>query len=136
MSRRPAPRRRPVATRPEPRLSPRTALALCVAGGLLACTVVGWLPGWLAVWLLIASLWTFGLYWRDKRAAMRATQRRTPERTLQMLALAGGWPGALFAQSLLRHKSRKASFQQVFWVCVVANVASVAVLLRAAGQYT
>lgn len=130
---RPATRRprRSAAPPRQARLAPRTALALLLCGVLLAASVVGWIPGWLAGWVLVASLWTFAVYWRDKRAARRA-DRRTPERTLQLLALAGGWPGALFAQALLHHKNRKVRFQQVFWVCVVANVASVLVLLRAA----
>lgn len=129
MSRRAAPRKRAKPTADAPALGLRTALALLVAGMLLGCTVAGWLPAWLAGWMLLASVWTFGLYWRDKRAATRA-QQRTPERTLQMLALSGGWPGALFAQSLLRHKNRKISFQQVFWICVVANAACTLALLR------
>jgi len=120
--------------KPEPPARPpgRALLALGVVGMLLGCAVVGWLPRWLALWTLLASLVTFAMYWRDKRAAIRSASR-TPERRLQLMALAGGWPGALCAQALLRHKNRKVSFQQVFWVCVVANVASVAVLLRAAG---
>ncbi|MFK3845693.1 DUF1294 domain-containing protein [Stenotrophomonas sp. NPDC078853] len=130
MSRRATPRKRAKATADAPALSPRTALALLLAGMLLGCTVAGWLPAWLAGWMLLASVWTFALYWRDKRAATRA-QQRTPERTLQVLALLGGWPGALFAQSLLRHKNRKVSFQQVFWICVVANAACTMALLRA-----
>ncbi|UGB07851.1 DUF1294 domain-containing protein [Stenotrophomonas maltophilia] len=47
-----------------------------------------------------------------------------------MLAFAGGWPGALLGQALFRHKHRKAAFQWVFWLCVLANVASIAVMLR------
>ena len=39
-----------------------------------------------------------------------------------MLGVLGGWPGALMAQQVLRHKSNKASFQVAFWVSVVANV--------------
>ena len=52
---------------------------------------------------------------------------------LGLIALLGGWPGALCAQSLLRHKNRKVSFQQVFWICVVANAACTMALLRAFG---
>ncbi|PKO61660.1 MAG: DUF1294 domain-containing protein, partial [Betaproteobacteria bacterium HGW-Betaproteobacteria-17] len=46
---------------------------------------------------------------------------RTQESTLHLFALAGGWPGALAAQKLLRHKSSKPSFQFVFWVTVILN---------------
>jgi uncharacterized membrane protein YsdA (DUF1294 family) len=43
------------------------------------------------------------------------------ESTLHLLALAGGWPGALVAQQKLRHKSKKESFRFVFWVTVLLN---------------
>ena len=47
-----------------------------------------------------------------------------PQGRLHLLALAGGWPGALLAQQFLRHKSAKASFRTVFWATVVLNVAA------------
>ena len=67
------------------------------------------------------SLLTFILYWVDKRAAKNGTQR-TPESTLQLLSLAGGWPGGLFAQRVIRHKSTKKSFQLVYWLTIFLNV--------------
>lgn len=67
------------------------------------------------------NLLTFALYYRDKRAATRGS-RRTPENTLHILAMLGGWPGALLAQRIYRHKSRKAGFQVVFWITVIVNV--------------
>ncbi|OXY81408.1 DUF1294 domain-containing protein [Oceanimonas doudoroffii] len=75
----------------------------------------------LALWYLVLSLVTFGVYWWDKRAA-RLGQWRVRERTLHGLALLGGWPGAWLARHLLRHKSRKPSFQAVFWFTVLANL--------------
>ena len=42
--------------------------------------------------------------------------------TLHGLSLIGGWPGALIAQQVLRHKSRKEEFRFVFWLTVVINV--------------
>ena len=104
-------------------------LGLFALGSLIACLQTGVLPPWLAVAYAAASLISMALYARDKRAARRGLQR-TPERTLQGLAVIGGWPGALLAQGLLRHKNRKAAFQRVFWLCVTANITSVAVLLR------
>ena len=68
-----------------------------------------------------ASLLTFILYWQDKRAAKVGTQR-TPEKTLQLLSLLGGWPGELFAQRIFRHKSTKASFQFTYWITVTLNI--------------
>jgi len=80
------------------------------------------------VYLLLSTL-TFGVYWWDKRAAV-AQARRVPESTLQALAVAGGWPGALLAQQWLRHKNRKPSFQWQFWLCVSANVLGAYALLQ------
>jgi uncharacterized membrane protein YsdA (DUF1294 family)/cold shock CspA family protein len=92
-----------------------------VAGSVLA----GKLPIAVVGVYLAASLAAFVAYARDKSAA-RNDQRRTPESTLHLFALAGGWPGALAAQRLLRHKSRKQSFQFVFWVTVVLNCCALA----------
>jgi uncharacterized membrane protein YsdA (DUF1294 family) len=55
------------------------------------------------------SLVAFLLYWSDKRKA-RADAWRTPENVLHAVELAGGWPGALLAQQVFRHKTRKVSF--------------------------
>ena len=60
------------------------------------------------------SLLAFGLYWHDKRSA-RAGRWRIPERILHSAELLGGWPGALLAQQMFRHKTRKVSYQLVFW---------------------
>ena len=66
------------------------------------------------------SLLTFIIYAADKSAAKKGAWR-TRENTLHFLSLAGGWPGALIAQQTLRHKSKKISFQAVFWLTVLLN---------------
>lgn len=71
---------------------------------------------------LLLSLCTFIAYAFDKSAA-RKGRWRTKESTLHLMSLLGGWPGALFAQHLLRHKSVKAAFRQLFWLTVVTNLA-------------
>ncbi|MCF7750792.1 DUF1294 domain-containing protein [Bacillus subtilis subsp. subtilis] len=108
----------------------RRYIALAAVGAVIGATTGGLLPPWLGAWYLLTSTVAFGLYGHDKRAARRG-RWRTPERTLQLLAFAGGWPGALLGQSVFRHKHRKAAFQWVFVLCVVANIASLVVLLRA-----
>ena len=67
------------------------------------------------------SVCTFVAYWLDKRKA-KAGRWRTPESSLQFMALLGGWPGALLAQSYLRHKSQKRAFLAVFYLAVLVNI--------------
>ncbi len=69
----------------------------------------------------ITSVITFIFYWLDKRAAKNSTQR-TPEATLQSLSLIGGWPGALLAQRIFRHKTSKKLFRIIFWIQVFLNI--------------
>lgn len=84
---------------------------------LLGLRAVSWVP-------MVAyggvSVVAFLLYWSDKRKA-RADTWRTPENVLHAVELAGGWPGALLAQQLFRHKTRKVSFQVVFWFIVLLH---------------
>lgn len=81
----------------------------------------------------IASGVAFVAYGLDKRAARRGA-RRVPENTLHLWSILGGWPGALVAQRMFRHKTRKVSFQIVFWVSVILNCGAVAWLLSPAGE--
>jgi uncharacterized membrane protein YsdA (DUF1294 family) len=72
------------------------------------------------------SVITFFTYAWDKRKAIQSTRkntRRVSERTLHTCALLGGWPGALVAQQLLRHKSQKRAFIVVLWVSITLNIA-------------
>ncbi|MBG3905837.1 DUF1294 domain-containing protein [Pseudomonas aeruginosa] len=77
-----------------------------------------------ALWPLLAyplaSLLAFALYWQDKRRAARGAWR-TPEARLHLFELLGGWPGALIAQQVFRHKTRKISFQLLFWGIVLLH---------------
>lgn len=79
------------------------------------------------------SLLTFIIYAIDKSAAKKGAWR-TQENTLHLLSLAGGWPGALIAQQTLRHKSRKRSFQAVFWLTVLLNCGALAWLFTPSGS--
>ena len=82
----------------------------------------------LSVLCVAASVCAFIAYALDKSAA-RKNRWRIPERTLHILALMGGWPGALAAQKIYRHKSRKRSFQLVFWTTVLVHCALAASIL-------
>lgn len=68
----------------------------------------------------VTSMLAFLMYAKDKNAAERG-KWRTPESTLHILSLVGGWPGAKIAQSFLRHKSKKVSFRVTYWVTVCVN---------------
>jgi uncharacterized membrane protein YsdA (DUF1294 family) len=84
---------------------------------------LSWEPAaWVLGLYLVLSAVTYAVYAGDKTAA-RNGRRRTRERTLHLLALAGGWPGALVAQRVHRHKTKKLSFRAGFWFTVVVNCA-------------
>lgn len=106
----------------------------------LFLSIVGLLSGLgyihkVILWLYVAtSLWLFMLYLLDKSAAEKG-RRRIPEATLHNFALIGGWPGALFAQQLLRHKSKKETFRRIFWFTVFLNVSALAYLLSPYGAW-
>ena len=70
----------------------------------------------------LLSTITFVVYGFDKLAAERGG-KRVRERTLHLLALCGGWPGALAGQWLFRHKTRNRTFQVNFWLTVLMNIA-------------
>lgn len=91
-------------------------------------------PSWLLWWYAGLSALTFVIYALDKSAA-QSGQWRTKESTLHLLALGGGWPGALVAQQLLRHKSAKAEFRAVFWLTVLLNVAALVYVCSPAGRH-
>lgn len=78
-------------------------------------------PGWVGLLYVVASIAAFLAYAIDKSAAASGAWR-IPENTLLLLGLAGGWPGAIVAQRLLRHKSVKQPFRTLFWGTVIMNV--------------
>ncbi|MFW0756823.1 DUF1294 domain-containing protein [Pseudomonas sp. H11T01] len=106
-----------------PRFKGLVFLALCTLPGFGSAML--WLRGISIIPLAaygIVSLLAFFLYWNDKRKA-RADSWRTPENVLHAVELAGGWPGALLAQQLFRHKTRKISYQLVLWIIVLLHQA-------------
>jgi len=79
-------------------------------------------PPWVDFLYAGASLLCVVFYAIDKAAA-RAGRGRISESTLLSLALIGGWPGALVAQQVFRHKTAKRAFRIRFWINAVANMA-------------
>lgn len=89
--------------------------------GLLVSVVSGKLPVIVVGLYAVMSVIAFVAYAMDKSAAQRG-RWRTKESTLHLFSLMGGWPGALFAQSKLCHKSSKREFKSVYWVTVFLNL--------------
>lgn len=76
---------------------------------------------WPIQFYAIASCLTFWAYYSDKKAA-RARRWRVSESGLHFMELVGGWPGALIARQLFRHKTAKWSYKIVFWVIVLLHL--------------
>ncbi len=123
---------RPRADNVEFEVYPTTAEGTSIQGpGILAFAVFflslvvnsvlrGSLPFAVLGLYLVASTIAFMAYQRDKSKAENH-QWRISEDTLHLWSLLGGWPGAALAQKLLHHKSKKRSFQVVYWFTVVLN---------------
>ena len=77
-------------------------------------------PLWVDLLYAGASALGFALYAIDKAAAIDRRDR-IPESMLLWLGFVGGWPGAIVAQQVLRHKTAKMSFRIRFWLSVAAN---------------
>jgi uncharacterized membrane protein YsdA (DUF1294 family) len=86
------------------------------------------LPFWAASYLVMSAA-AFVAYGVDKRRAERAG-RRIPEIWLHLLELCCGWPGALIAQQVFRHKRRKTRYLVVFWLIVALHLGAGAWLWR------
>ena len=99
---------------------------------LVVATLVGTMPILVPIVYLVLSPITFLAYAFDKSAAESA-RHRTPESTLFLFGLIGGWPGAILAQQLFRHKSSKREFQTTFWMTVVLNCGGLIWLTSASG---
>ncbi|MDH6663209.1 UNVERIFIED_ORG: uncharacterized membrane protein YsdA (DUF1294 family) [Rhizobium sophorae] len=80
-----------------------------------------------ALLFLTLNLLVFSIYFMDKQAA-RHGRWRISERTLLTLALIGGSLGALAAQQLLRHKTRKEPFRSILAAILILHGALIAVL--------
>ncbi len=81
----------------------------------------GYIPVFIGLVYGIASIVSFALYAKDKKAA-KIGAWRVQENTLHLSALLGGWPGAIIGQQQLRHKTQKVSFRIVFAITVLLNI--------------
>ena len=130
-----------------PRAADRARRGLDGQPALFALALLAWIGllggiTWRGLWpvsapavlggLALLNLSTFFAYAFDKSAAEQG-RRRTPENTLHLLALLGGWPAAWWAQRALRHKSRKQPFLATYVATALLNLGALAALLWRAG---
>ena len=80
--------------------------------------------GTLGGWMLLMSVLAAIAFAKDKNAAIRH-RRRIPEKRLHLLELLGGWPGAILAACIFRHKIRKAPYVMVTCIVVGAWIISI-----------
>lgn len=95
-------------------------LLLSIGGAVLLYLGLSW--SLIVSWLISVNLVTFLVFGYDKVRALGGGLR-VPENILHGLILLGGCIGGLGSMFLFRHKTRKGSFQQIFWVIVVLEIA-------------
>ena len=98
-------------------------VALAFISFVIACFFAGRVHHFIVLGYLLLSIACFGIYALDKKSSKRKGASRIPEKILLFVGLLGGWPGAILAQQILRHKSSKKSFLRLFWITVLVNVA-------------
>lgn len=100
----------------------RNVILLSIFCSVLALlTLSGQLPVVVSIVYGALSLVTVLFYGIDKFAA-KNNMWRISEAKLHLLSLTGGWPGALIAQQLFKHKRSKSAFMSVYWITVVVNL--------------
>jgi len=103
-------------------------VAALLSIGAAVALYVGASWGPLVSWLTSVNVVAFLFYGFDKMRA-QGGGLRVPENVLHGLVLLGGCVGGLGGMVLFHHKTRKGSFQRVFWTIVVLEVAAVCVWL-------
>ncbi|WP_286739258.1 DUF1294 domain-containing protein [Psychrobacter sp. UBA3068] len=101
--------------------------------GVLILLAVTHKLSWLVIaWYAALGVITYAMYAKDKAAA-QSGDWRTPESTLHLLSVLGGWVGAMVAQTYLRHKSQKPEFRLTYYLTVVINMAGLLFVLAGDG---
>lgn len=119
---------RPGGARLPVRIGTLSYLAIAAFLPVYIVAAVAWaLPWWVHALYAATSAGCFVAYALDKSAARHGSWR-LGERSLLLLGLVGGWPGAIVAQQLFRHKTRKRDFVVEFWASVALNVIAFVVL--------
>ncbi|QLE84511.1 DUF1294 domain-containing protein [Shewanella sp. Scap07] len=115
------------------KMNSKVIACLLFISALLCASYLNKLPMIVTAVYLGCSIITFAVYAWDKSAA-RKGHWRVKERSLHLLALGCGWPGALIAQSVLRHKSQKRPFRLMLAVIVLVNLMMLGLLASPIGE--
>lgn len=76
----------------------------------------------LTLWYALLSAVTLAFFAIDKSRAGTPGARRISEKTLHLLELLGGFPGAFLAMRFLHHKNRKASFFLITFAIAILHL--------------
>ena len=79
--------------------------------------------------LCLINFVTFTAYGADKKAAKKGAWR-IPEAHLHALEFLGGWVGAFIGQKVFRHKTKKRSYQVMFWLMLLLQGAALWCILH------
>ncbi len=82
-------------------------------------------------WIVTLSVVTFVWYGFDKSQSKRGGLR-VPEIVLQLLTLAGGFPGGWLGRALFRHKTRHDEFRTVLILSTLLHIGLAVVWLTGA----
>lgn len=97
-------------------------LIACLYFAALVAAIIIWQQTiYILVSHIVFSFLSFSSYAKDKYYAEKK-RWRIKESRLHFYSLIGGWPGALVAQQVLRHKTSKLSFQSTFWLSVLLSL--------------
>jgi uncharacterized membrane protein YsdA (DUF1294 family) len=113
-----------------------TAVALILSGGVIFIALTSVMlrrPGqtdgrylsMILIAYLVTSIATFLLYGYDKRAADQAKDARIRGRSLHLLELLGGWPGAFLGVRYYRHKTdwrEEFQFKITTWLIALVHI--------------
>ncbi len=84
------------------------------------------------LYFLISAI-SYAIYAFDKSAEQRGSWR-VPSLSLYLLALIGGWPGAILAQALLYYRYHDDQFKATLWLIALANFSLFCWTLTAQGN--
>ena len=110
----------------------RLLLGVAFYAVLVLLVVMGDLSWLVLAWYVLLGVITYLTYAKDKAAAQSGAWR-TPESTLHLLSVLGGWVGAMVAQTYLRHKSQKPDFRISFYLTVVVNLGGLLFIMAGGG---